>query len=71
MKGYVYQSEFTKKFVVQGERAFLLWQLRARSGELPGNAVARVEAADVTVLERWRGRVLVAKTLAEVVDVPS
>ena len=55
----------------EGERILLLRQLRARFGELPAAAVARVEAADVALLERWGERVLGAKTLAEVLDEPS
>lgn len=75
MKGYEYQSEFAKKYVAQGrqegERALLLRLLRARFGELPANAMARIESADTTALERWGERVLTAKTLAEVLDEPS
>ena len=55
----------------EGERILLLRLLRARFGELPAAAVARVEAADVALLERWGERVLGAKTLAEVLDEPS
>ncbi|WP_437628102.1 DUF4351 domain-containing protein [Sorangium sp. So ce1151] len=75
MKGYEYQSDFAKKYVAQGrqegERAILLRLLRARFGELPDTAVARVEEAEITVLETWAERVLSAKTLAEVLDEPS
>ncbi|MFT3776581.1 MAG: DUF4351 domain-containing protein [Minicystis sp.] len=71
MKGYEYQSEFAKKYVAQGERAMLLRQLRTRFGELPAAVVARVESAEVAMLERWGDRVLSAKTLAEVLDEPS
>jgi len=80
MKGYEYQSDFAKKYVEQGrdqghkegERALLLLRLlRARFGELPVIAVARVESAEVAVLERWGERLLSAKTLAEVLDEPS
>jgi hypothetical protein len=71
MKGYVYQSEFARKYVAEGERALLLRQLRARFGELPATAVARVEAADIAAVERWGERVLSAKTLADVLDEPS
>jgi hypothetical protein len=71
MKGYEYQSEFAKKYVAQGERTLLLRLLRSRFGELPANVVARVESAEVAVLERWGERVLSAKTLAEVLDEPS
>ncbi|MGK3986953.1 DUF4351 domain-containing protein [Sorangium sp. So ce136] len=75
MKGYEYQSDFAKKYVAQGrqegERAILLRLLRARFGELPDTAVARVEEAEIAALERWAERVLSAKTLAEVLDEPS
>jgi Domain of unknown function (DUF4351) len=75
MKGYEYQSDFAKKYVAQGhkegERALLLRQLRTRFGELPAAAVARVEGAEMAVLERWGERVLTAKSLAEVFDDPS
>jgi len=75
MKDYEYQSDFAKKYVAQGrkegELALLLRQLRARFGELPVAAVARVEGAEVAVLEQWGERVLHAKTLAEVLDEPS
>jgi hypothetical protein len=79
MKGYEYQSDFAKKYVAQGrdqghkegERALLLRLLRTRFGELPADAVARVEGAEIAVLERWGERVLSAKTLAEALDEPS
>ena len=71
MKGYEYQSDFAKKYVAEGERVFLLRQLRTRFGDLPESAVARVESADVAVLEQWGERVLTAKTLADVLDEPS
>jgi hypothetical protein len=75
MKGYEYQSDFAKKYVAEGrqegERALLLRQLRSRFGELPAAAVARVENAEVALLERWGERVLSGKTLADVLDEPS
>ncbi|MDC0677797.1 DUF4351 domain-containing protein [Sorangium atrum] len=49
----------------------LLRQLRARFGELPEAAIARVEGAEIAALEQWAERVLSAKTLAEVLDEPS
>jgi hypothetical protein len=75
MKGYEYQSDFAKKYVAEGrqegERALLLRQLRSRFGELPVAAVARVESAEVALLERWGERVLSGETLADVLDEPS
>ncbi|WP_438014445.1 DUF4351 domain-containing protein [Sorangium sp. So ce315] len=83
MKGYEYQSDFAKKYVAQGrdlgrqegrregERTMLMRLLRARFGELPDAAVARIEAAETAVLEHWAERVLSANTLAEVLDEPS
>ncbi|WP_441292492.1 DUF4351 domain-containing protein [Sorangium sp. KYC3313] len=75
MKGYEYQSDFARKYVAlgrqEGERAVLLRQLRARFGELPDAAVARIEAAESAALELWAERVLSARTLADVLDVPS
>lgn len=55
----------------EGERKLLLRQLRARFGELPAHAVARVEAAPEADLERWGERILHAGTLAEVLADPS
>jgi Domain of unknown function (DUF4351) len=54
-----------------GERRLLLRLLRARFGELPAPATARIEAADVAELDRWGDRVLGAQTLDEVLDEPS
>jgi hypothetical protein len=79
MKGYEYQSDFAKKYVAlgrdegrkEGERALLLRLMRARFGELPAAAVARVEGADVAQVELWGERVLTARTLADVLDEPS
>ncbi len=79
MKGYVFQSDFAKKYIAlgeeqgrkEGERALLLRLLRARFGELPADVVARVEGAEVGTIEQWGERVLSAKSLAEVLDEPS
>ncbi len=75
MKGYEYQSDFAKKYYGQGrqegERALLLKLLCTRFGELPASAVARVESAEVALIERWGERMLSAKTLADVLDDPS
>jgi len=50
----------------EGECRFLIRQLRARFGQLPPAAVARVQAAEPDVLEAWGERVLTARTLDEV-----
>jgi hypothetical protein len=55
----------------EGERNSLLRLLRARFGELPAAAVARIDAAELAELERWGERGLAAQTLAEVLDEPS
>lgn len=52
----------------EGERGVLLRQLRKRFGELPASTVARVEAADASLLEKWSERILSAQTLASVFD---
>ncbi len=83
MKGYEYQSDFAKKYVAegveqgleqgreQGERILLLRLLRKRFGELPASVVARVESAEVAVVERWSDRLLSSETLADVLAEPS
>jgi hypothetical protein len=55
----------------EGELNVLLRQLRARFGELPAAALARIQAADTAEVEQWSDRVLSAKTLAEVLGEPS
>ena len=47
----------------EGRQEVLLQLLRARFGELPEAAVARVNAADLDQLKRWIDRVLSAPTL--------
>jgi len=54
----------------EGGRSLLLRQLRARFGELLAATVARIEAADMTDLERWGERLLGTRTLDEVLDEP-
>jgi hypothetical protein len=41
--------------------------LRARFGDLPETAVARVNAAELGQLDTWAERVLSAQTLADVI----
>jgi hypothetical protein len=60
------RAEERKEGLREGERNLLLRLLRARFGELPPAAVARIEAAEVAELERWGERVIGAQTLAEV-----
>ena len=50
-----------------GRREILLIQLRARFGELPEAAVARVNAAKLGQLDTWAERVLSGQTLADVI----
>ena len=50
----------------EGERWFLLKQLRSRFGELPPATIARVEAAEPEALEAWGERLLLARSLDEV-----
>jgi hypothetical protein len=66
-----YQRKLRNKTSNEGRRSMLLRLLRARFGELPAAAVARIEAANRADLEKWGERVLSAKTLAEVLDEPS
>jgi hypothetical protein len=65
------RSEGIREGRKEGECSLLLRQLRARFGELPAAAIARIEAADMVDLERWGERVLGAQTLPEVLDDPS
>jgi hypothetical protein len=53
--------------LLRGRREILLKQLRARFGELPEAAVARVNAAELGQLDTWAERVLSAQTLADVI----
>jgi predicted transposase YdaD len=53
---------------LEGRRELVLKLLRARFGELPEVAVARVNAADVVQLDLWAERVLSASTLADVLE---
>jgi hypothetical protein len=76
MKGYVYQSDFAKKYVAQGETAArvhgVLTVLQARGIAVPEAARERVLAEkDPARLERWLTKAAVASSLAEVIDDPS
>lgn len=65
------RKEGLKEGLTEGERTLLLRLLRARFGELPTAAVARIQAAGTADLERWGERVLNAQTLDEVLSDPS
>jgi hypothetical protein len=65
------RSEAINEGLKKGERSLLRRLLRARFGELPTSAVARIEAAEPAELEQWGERVLSAQTLADVFDSPS
>ncbi|MCK6592237.1 MAG: Rpn family recombination-promoting nuclease/putative transposase [Polyangiaceae bacterium] len=53
--------------LLRGQRNILLKQLRARFGELPEAAVARVNAAELGQLDTWAERILSAQTLADAI----
>ena len=80
MKGYVYQSDFAKKYLAQGraegeakgEARALLAALRARGLPVTETARERIQAeTDPDRLERWVERAIVATSVAEVLDEPS
>jgi hypothetical protein len=56
-------KEYQRQQREETERSFLLRQLRARFGDVPAAAIARIEAARSTDLEEWGVRLLDAKTL--------
>jgi len=62
------RSEGLEEGRIDGERRLLLRLLRARFGELPASAVARLETADMADIERWGERMFDAGTLEEVLD---
>lgn len=71
---YTYQSDFAKKYVAEGRnegrkegyRALLRTLLQERFGELPADAIARLDDADADTLDVWGRRVLTATSLADV-----
>jgi hypothetical protein len=71
---YTYQSDFAKKYVAEGRkegielgyRAVLRELLQQRFGELPADALARLDEADADTLDAWARRVLTAGSLADV-----
>ena len=77
---YEYQSEFARRYIAKGEeprakprgRTELLLQLLAlRFGRLSEDVVARVRTASSAQLDRFAERVLSAKTIDDVLGVPS
>jgi hypothetical protein len=76
MKGYVYQSDFAKKYVAEGEANArshaVLTVLRVRNIPVPDAVRERILAEkDPARLERWHERAILAPSLAEVFDEPS
>jgi hypothetical protein len=74
LRSYTYQSDFARKYVAEGRdegrtegyRELLRAQLGQRFGELPADAVVRLDAADTDTLGAWGRRVLTAASLADV-----
>lgn len=54
-----------------GVRKTVIRQLRVRFGPLPAGVLERIEAADVTTVERWSERLLTAQHLSDVFDEPN
>ncbi len=52
----------------QARREMLTWLLTERFGALPAHVVERIATASVDRLDAWRGRVLAASSLADVLD---
>jgi hypothetical protein len=80
MKGYVFQSDFAKKYIgmgrdegrAEGEAQALLTVLRARGVAVTDLARERILAEkDPQRLERWLEKAAVAASIAEVIDDPS
>ncbi len=76
VKGYVYQSDFAKKYYGQGRAdeaaRNLLTVLRGRGIIVPDAARERVLAEkDPAQIERWIEKAVVVASLAEVLDEPS
>jgi hypothetical protein len=66
-----YKNKLRSEARSEGERSLLLRLLRARFGEVPPAAVARIELATRAEIERWGERLFTAKTLDEILDDPS
>ena len=63
-----YENNLRNEGFNKGERALLVRLLRVRFGEVPSSIIARVDAADTPLLEKWGERVISAKSLADVFD---
>ncbi len=62
------REEGLRQGLQAGARESLLRLLRLRFGQVDSAALARIQAADLPVLERWLDRVLSAATLGEVLE---
>ncbi len=70
--GYEYQSDFAKKYVVEGrqegEAELLLRLLERKFGLLDPKTRSRVRSADAERLLNWGERVLAAERLEDVFE---
>ena len=60
------RKEGRKEGREEGQQRILLKLLGLRFGEVPGAVAARIESADVSELELWAERVLIAPTIDDV-----
>lgn len=69
---YEYKTEFAKRYygqgLTQGRAELVLKQLTRRFGDIPDDARATVQAADIEELDRIGERLLTAGSLAEALD---
>ncbi len=63
------RQEYEQIGIRKGELAVLCRLLERKFGELPPEAIKRLERADVDLLLEWSDRVLTAEKLSDVVDV--
>ncbi len=63
------RQEFEQIGIRKGELTVLRRQLERKFGGLPGEAIERLERADVDLLLEWSDRVLTAEKLSDVFDV--
>jgi len=57
-----------EQWMAEGKAEVLLRQMRRRFGELPPEAMERIQRAGVDQLEHWLDRILDARTLGELLD---